>query len=559
MLTSTELSDRLPHTPTHSNLPNLPVTPISALQNMQTQDEEHAPPLPNVTNHNSDDSSDQELDLGPFISVDEAGKANSFGPSSALHFPTKQNTTSTQSSRSLIVDNVRNSLIANAALSRQNEHNAFLLPNIEGVPTELALHLLDVHWNRQHHTLLLTYRPAIMRDLLQGGPHCSKFLLNALFACSSKYSQRIEVRDDPAIRGTAGGRFFRRCDELLAEEKLLVYPSIPTVIGLLLLGLSFNSQGETSKGWLYSGYALRMVYDLGLHLDPEKTNAGPEEVEIRRRVFWGAFICDKLQSLYLGRPVAINLRDAHVSTDFMDTIEEREPWMPYSDPKIARPRKPLPARPSIIHSVSTFQQFCSLSKIMTNIINKFYVVGATFSNAKASLQLVDNALQSWKVNLPAELQYEPSLSHRSLIHHPTPNVMVLHGVYHALIILLHRPFISDGHLRSTTAPEQSWKRCTAAAKSITSISLAYEECYASGGPYMLAYSVYVACTIHVRNAAAESNHSREHSSLLAASLRCLEELSAVNPGVTKAVNIIKRLMAAKRLNINFGKFIIIQS
>jgi len=80
-----------------------------------------------------------------------------------------------------------------------------------------------------------------------------------------------------------------------------------------LLGSTYNARGETSKGWLYTGYALRMVYDLGLHIDPENLDADPMEVEVRRRVFWDAFICDKLQRFYLGRPVAINLRDAHVS------------------------------------------------------------------------------------------------------------------------------------------------------------------------------------------------------------------------------------------------------
>ena len=80
------------------------------------------------------------------------------------------------------------------------------------------MHLLDLHWNRQHHTFLLTYRPAFMGDLVHGGPYYSKLLLNAMFACASKYSDRVELRDDHANPLTAGGRFFRRCDELLAEN-----------------------------------------------------------------------------------------------------------------------------------------------------------------------------------------------------------------------------------------------------------------------------------------------------------------------------------------------------
>jgi len=171
-------------------------------------------------------------------------------------------------------------------------------------------------------------------------------------------------------------------------------------MGLLLLGSTYITRGETSKGWVYTGHALRMVFDLGLHLDPKEGNRSPEEAEIRRRVFWATFICDKLQSLYLGRPMTINLRDAHISRDFHDTFEELELWKPCTDRMTALNPGSLSFRPTPIHSVSTFQQFCSLSRIMTKIIKRFYIVGASSRNAKASLQAVDDALQSWKHCLP---------------------------------------------------------------------------------------------------------------------------------------------------------------
>ncbi|KIY01559.1 uncharacterized protein Z520_03111 [Fonsecaea multimorphosa CBS 102226] len=497
-----------------------------------------------------EDSSDEEFDIGPFLSVDEAGKPSSFGPSSALHYHPRSGSTSLQSAASLARDHIRNCLIAEAALQRQNERHLALLPDVHGVPTELAIHLLELHWSRQHHTLLLTYRPAIIRDLLRNGPHCSRFLLHAIFACTSKFSARVEVRDDPSDPSTAGRRFFRRCDELLAEDSLLIYPKLPTVVGLLLLGSSYNAKGETSKGWLYTGYALRMVYDLGLHLDPKETSDSPEQVEIRRRVFWGAFVSDKLQSLYLGRPAAINLRDSHVSRDFMDTLEEQELYVPYKDPKYPSPQTTSPFLGLPIYSVSTFQQLCLLSKIMTKIINTFYVVGATPRNAQASLQLVDNALQAWRENLPTNLDFQPRLLQSDPTSYPPPNLMNVHALYHSLLILLHRPFISDGHLRSTATPSLSWGRCTSAARSITSIALAWKTAYSlRGAPYLLSYAIYVACTIHVRNAAADasSGNNREHTSLLAASLSCLEQLCLANPGVSKPMKIIQRLMEASKI------------
>ncbi|KAM5363386.1 hypothetical protein ACJZ2D_012027 [Fusarium nematophilum] len=496
-------------------------------------------------------SSDDELDIAHFISVDDAGKPSSFGPSSALHNPARGETGLSPSRGSATQDNIRNSLIANAALQRHMEYGLARLPSIDGIPTELALHLLNLHWARQHHTFLLTYRPAVMRDLGCSGQYCSNFMLNAIFACSSKFSPRIEVRDNPGDPATAGRRFFRRCDDLLTKDSLLTRPHISTIVGLLLLGSTYNARGETSKGWLYTGYALRMVYDLGLHLDPKQTTDNPEEIEIRRRVFWGAFVCDKLQSLYLGRPVAINLRDSQVSREFMDLYEEKEPFLPPAIASGSSPGLPEGIGDAIpLHSVSTFQQLCMLSKIMITIINRFYVVGATFSNAQNSLQQVDKALQQWRDNLSPDLDFQPWLSPDGAVPRQPPNVMVLHNLYHSLIILVHRPFISDGHLRSAAAPVRSWERCTVAARCITSIALTYKSTFSlSGAPYVLGYSIYVACTIHVRNAASQDHQSGDHLSLLKASLRCLDELCLANPGVAKPANIIRRLVEANRLDL----------
>ncbi|KAF5544249.1 Nit-4-like protein [Fusarium napiforme] len=493
-------------------------------------------------------SSDDELNIANFISVDDAGTTNSFGPSSALHNPARNDKGTPSSHQSTTTEHVKNELIANAALQRHLEHCLTRHTTIAGEPTELALHLLNLHWARQHHTFLLTYRPAVMRDLECSGPYCSAFMLNAIFACCSKFSPRPDVKDDPNDASSVGRRFFKRCDELLSSDSLLIRPHISTIVGLVLLGSTYNARGETSKGWLYTGYALRMVYDLGLHLDPKQTTEDPEEIEIRRRVFWGAFVCDKLQSLYMGRPVAINLRDSQLSREFLDLYEEMEPFYPSALATGSSSRIDENMGDAIPrHSVSTFQQLCLLSKIMTTIINRFYVVGATFSNAQIDLQKIEQALQQWRDKLPSELDFQPWSSTSAAVQ--TPNIMVLHNVYHSLIILVHRPFISDDHLRSTATLGRSWEQCTVAARCITSIASVYKSTYGlNGAPYVLAYTVYVACTIHVRNAASQSQ-TRDHLTMLKSSLECLDELCTANPGVAKPAKSIRRLIDANRLSL----------
>lgn len=443
-------------------------------------------------------------------------------------------------------------LFANAAVERQREHRLRGLPTIRGAPGELVLHLLDLHWSRQHHTFLLTYRPTFMRELEYGGPYCSDLLLYTVFACASKFSER----PDP----DTGQRFFARCEELLLHDGLITQSSIPTVIALVMLGSTFIATGRTSKGWLYTGYAMRMIYDLGLYLEPhhEVNKLNIEEIEIRRRVFWGAFVCEKLQSLYLGRPPTIRLQDVRVSQDLLDTFEELEPWQPYDDcgpPQVRNVSSPLP----LAHSVTAFQQLCQLSQVMTQIIDKVYCVGATVSTTLHEVRSLEDTLTAWYSNLPAHLAYEPwtkdPLDPPAMV---APNRIILLTTYHSLIILLHRPFItvpnnknnnSDTTIIGTSA--SSWQRCTVASRHITSLALSYQSTYSlRKSSYLLGYAIYVACTIHVHNSASlaagtDRTAFTESSMLLTSSLKCLDELAVPNCGTADTARRIRRLMVAQ--------------
>jgi hypothetical protein len=56
--------------------------------------------------------------------------------------------------------------------------------------------------------------------------------------------------------------------------------------------------------------ALRLVFDLGLHLDikghSSASDLSPREAGLRSTTFWGSFVLDRLWSLYVGRPPAIH-------------------------------------------------------------------------------------------------------------------------------------------------------------------------------------------------------------------------------------------------------------
>ena len=189
---------------------------------------------------------------------------------------------------------VEKGLIAEAACQRQLEDVNFRLGKLDfdGVEPELGQHLLSLHWNRQHHSFLITYRPAFMRDMACNGPNFSKLLLNAIFFSASKFSPRRELRRDADDVRTAGWKFRERVRGLLGGA--LDKSDITTIQALLIMCNSLFALGdERSAAWLYAGLAFRMIVDLGIHVDKAglttQRKFSDEDLEIRRRVFWAAF------------------------------------------------------------------------------------------------------------------------------------------------------------------------------------------------------------------------------------------------------------------------------
>lgn len=111
-------------------------------------------------------------------------------------------------------------------------------------------------------------------------------------------------------------------------------------------------------------------------------------------------------------------------------------------------------------------------------------------------------------------------------------------------ILLHRPFVSDGHLHSTSpsVAVSSFTHCATAATSIVKIVRKYDKAYSvSRAPYLISYATYVAATIHVRIASKRGASSEAHACLRTC-LSLLKQNSATNYAVRKAILVIETLM-----------------
>ena len=126
------------------------------------------------------------------------------------------------------------------------------------------------------------------------------------------------------------------------------------------------------------------------------------------------------------------------------------------------------------------------------------------------------------------------------------------ALYHALVILLHRPLLSYDRLRSASpqAVYESFVTCASAAIGVTRILHAYEKAYAVGSaPYLMSYATYISATIHVR-VVGQSTSSSEAYEALKTCLDTLDEHQHVYSAARRAKQAIHALMGRMGVTVN---------
>lgn len=127
---------------------------------------------------------------------------------------------------------------------------------------------------------------------------------------------------------------------------------------------------------------------------------------------------------------------------------------------------------------------------------------------------------------------------------PTPSAL-----YNVLMILLHRPFVADGHLYNTSRAisVNSFMACATSADDIVQLLRTYDKAFSvRRAPYLISYATYVAATIHARIAARRGPRSQAHSNLETC-LAVFRENQETNWAVRRANAIVQNLM--KRLGV----------
>lgn len=288
-----------------------------------------------------------------------------------------------------------------------------------GVDTRTGVALLEIYWNWLHPLHSCVYRPIMLMDLALGGPHCSDFLLLCIFGLAARHLPK----NSPDFQGVAGQgeELIQRARTLLLREMSAPCPRIPTIQGLLILGGRQCAMGNNSEGWLYTGMAIRMMTDMGLHLDivglARLERWTPAEIEARKRLYNSAYLWDKTLSLSLGRFPSLTRRP-YPAGEILDKFDDERVWRPVHATELcAESFSPTPA-----WSSSTFCSFSSLHEITTDMVTLFSASAGTAESFSAQVEDLDGRCRRWYDETPVYLRIdEPDKLEQS----PPPHIVSL--------------------------------------------------------------------------------------------------------------------------------------
>ncbi|PYH77042.1 hypothetical protein BO82DRAFT_345728 [Aspergillus uvarum CBS 121591] len=340
-------------------------------------------------------------------------------------------------------------------------------------------HLLKLYFTWQDPCLHVVDEQVFWRSRAQNlyddldTPYYSDTLVNAMCAIGAAYEPRYHPSLVTFPRSLA--EFFGDRAKVLLELEL-ENPSLTTVQALVILGGYEASCTRDTRGWLYSGMAMRLAFDLGLHLDMAPYVARDiiplEDAEIRRLTFWGAYMSEQFWGWYLGRHTRSPL--PVITVKKLDGCNDTgaEKWEPYGSPTASNN---IAAIPCTLGKLS--YEWISLYDLPLPLTDVLY--GCSSISIREMQELAADTvkkLKSWKADLPAELNFDKFESGVQ----PLPHVLALNMQYYQLMIHCHRPYIShviqpqppqgpgSGHARMT---------CIESAISIAKLLALYERHY----------------------------------------------------------------------------------
>lgn len=179
---------------------------------------------------------------------------------------------------------------ATSMSSKIIEHTRCANRAIRLLPQETHNYLIDLFWAHFNSILHVIHKEAFLKDYKHRSSHFySSFLHICILAVGFLYSDQSR----PDIQGIALGlreSILHREAKYMLNIELERPGGIPQVQALLLLANCEYTLGRDRTGWLYSGMAVRLAFDIGLHLETRLSGLPEHEVDVRHMTLWAWYV-----------------------------------------------------------------------------------------------------------------------------------------------------------------------------------------------------------------------------------------------------------------------------
>ncbi|KAI6910048.1 hypothetical protein KC316_g3010 [Hortaea werneckii] len=347
----------------------------------------------------------------------------------------------------------------------------------QAIDPSLENHLIKIYfaWHNASHAVIdeSTFWLARQQqtEIAEVAGIYSEVLVNAICAIGASYESRYHPHLATFPR-TLADFFAERTKTLLELE--LDSPSVSTIQALLLLSSHETGNQRIARSWLYGGMAMRLCFDIGLHIDTtpyvDHGVMSATESQARSTAFWASYVMNYRMSFSLGRPFTLDGSEITVKKPTPDSFSYTELWQPYPSTIARSP-----------HSSGGLALLDVISAQRINLCETVEPIArALYGNTRITLKTLQehsersvHAMLTWKNNLPPSLHVRADYAEDVV-----PQVLVLHLEYHYLQILVHRPWTSRRH---QPVPAQgpgyrhARKMCIDSACAIAQILSVFEE------------------------------------------------------------------------------------
>ncbi|KAF2815741.1 uncharacterized protein BDZ99DRAFT_565677 [Mytilinidion resinicola] len=286
-------------------------------------------------------------------------------------------------------------------------------------------YLMDIFWHHYNSVIHVLHQEAFNEDRETGR---AQFYSGFLHVCVLAMGYRFADKTRPDIQRLSLPQkesTLHREAKYMLDHELERPGGIPSVVALLLLGDLECQVGRDNLGWLYAGLAVRLAFDIGLHLDTRLSGLSVREVEIRQMTLWACVIYDKYWALFLGRPTSMKSTDLEIYS-LSKQFERLGTCRP------AGVEKSLETQ--IYEALLDLMELAG--KITENMDPRSQGPDAVIDrNQYLRMAALDREFSNWYARLPDTLRWTPANINAAPF-----SFFLLHQQYHSALILLHRPF-----------------------------------------------------------------------------------------------------------------------